>query len=85
MKKAIIILSFFLFYSTAFAYEKGKIDTHGGKSDPLTTNNGGFLNQLGLLAEKIKKEDKKEIKKTDKKFIEIDKIENIEQEGLKEK
>ncbi|XOB63311.1 hypothetical protein ACMC56_05755 [Campylobacterota bacterium DY0563] len=80
MKTYIFVLSFFIFYSSLYAYENGKIDTHGGKGDPLVKS-GGFLGKIGLL-NKSSNDDEK-IKKDDKKFIEIDKIEKIEEEEKK--
>lgn len=81
MKIYVLALSFFIFCSSLYAYENGKIDTHGGKGDPLVKS-GGFLGKVGLLNNSSK--ENKKIKKTDKKFIEIDKIEKIKKEEKKD-
>ena len=59
-----------------FAYDKpkGEIDMHGGQGDSLVKSRG-LSTQLGLF-----KDDKKEKKTSDKKFIEIEKIEKIKKE-----
>ncbi|WP_321314760.1 hypothetical protein [Halarcobacter sp.] len=80
MKIYIFVLSFFIFYLSSYAYENGKIDTHGGKGDPLVKS-GSFLDKIGLLNNSSKKD--KKIEKNDKKFIEIDKIEKIKKEEKK--
>ncbi|WP_320033461.1 hypothetical protein [Halarcobacter sp.] len=81
MKIYVLTLSFFIFSSSLFAYENGKIETHGGKGDPLVKS-GSFLGKIGLL-NKSSKDDEK-IKKNDKKFIEIEKIEKIKKEDNKD-
>ena len=41
-----IVFSIIFLISISFAYEKGQIDTHGGKTDSL--NSGSFSNSLSL-------------------------------------
>lgn len=70
--KLLIIITFFSL--SLFAYEKGYIDTHGGKKDGLIGNNSSFSNSKGLSSslKKSKKKDapykKNEIKKDKKKM-----------------
>ena len=79
MKKFFSIFLLLGITSISYAYEQGKIDTHGGKGDPLT-NNKMFSNKLGIFAD----DQKKQIKNKDKKnFIEINKIKKIETKGDK--
>lgn len=80
MKTLLISL---LFTSLAFAnyaytgQNSGKIDMHGGKSDKLGSSSGfGVAKSLGSVLNK--KGSDKEIKKEEKNFMKIDKIEKIE-------
>jgi len=75
--KIIFILSITLI-STTYAYEaeKGKIDTHGGNSDSLTTSNAfGMAVGLGQVLNKKSSDEEKE---DDKKFIPLEKTNKIE-------
>lgn len=78
----IFISSSFANYAYTYGQEKGKIDMHGGKGEKLTSQSAfGVATTLGsVLNKKSSKEDKK---KEDKNFIEIEKIEKIENKGLK--
>lgn len=78
----IFISSSFANYAYTYGQEKGKIDMHGGKGEKLTGQSAfGVATTLGsVLNKKSSKEDKK---KEDKNFIEIEKIEKIENKGLK--
>lgn len=77
----IFISSSFANYAYTYGQEKGKIDMHGGKGEKLTGQSAfGVATTLGsVLNKKSSKEDKK---KEDKNFIEIEKIEKIENKGL---
>lgn len=75
MKKIKLILTLSLFLTSVYAYEKGKIDMHGGKGDSLLGNKGFSDTFQSLGAVKTKKEAEKE----NEKFIKIDKIEKIKQ------
>ena len=74
----IIVLISFTMISITYAYEaeKGKIDTHGGKSDSLTTGNA-FGMAIGL-GQVLNKKSSDEEKKDDKKFIPLEKTNKIE-------
>ncbi len=76
MKKIIFIQ--LIIWLNLFAYEKGKIDMHGGQTDSLKSN--GTLDMaigLGKVLNKKDSDDKKE-KVEDKNFMKIEKIEDIE-------
>jgi len=79
MKKFISIFLILAAYSFCFGYEQVKIDTHGGKGDPLT-NSEKFSNKLGVFTSDQKKQIKDEDKK---KFMKIEKIKKIETKGDK--
>lgn len=79
MKKLFKIILILNLATFCFAYEKGKIDTHGGKGDSLFTSKS-FSNEIGLFADKPNK--KEEEKKEKKNFIEIEQIQKIEKKGL---
>ncbi len=76
MKKIIFIQ--FIICLNLFAYEKGKIDMHGGQTDSLKPNNSlDMAIGLGRVLNK-KSSDEKIEKKEDKNFMKIEKIEDIE-------
>lgn len=78
----IFISSSFANYAYNYGQEKGQIDMHGGKGDKLTGQSAfGVASSLGSVLNK--KGSDQEVKKEDKKFMKIDKIENIENKGSK--
>ncbi|XPV67517.1 MAG: hypothetical protein ACNI25_09330 [Halarcobacter sp.] len=84
MKKIFLVFFIVILNTTIFfAYEnqKGKIDMHGGKSERLTSKNA--LNMAVGLGTVLNKKEDKQIEKKDKNFINVDKIEKIE--NIKEK
>lgn len=65
-----------IFISISYAYEKGKIDTHGGKGDSLTSGKAfGMAIGIGSV---LNKKSSDEEKKDDKNFIPLENSENIE-------
>jgi len=62
--KYLLIITFFSL--SLFAYEKGYIDTHGGKKDGLIGNNHSFSNSMGLGSSLKKKQEKNKLKKNNK-------------------
>lgn len=74
MKTILLVLTFFAY---SFSYEKGYIDTHGGKSDSLIKNKG-FSNKISdeiqvLNGKNIKKEKNTQLDNEEKlinKFLE---------------
>ena len=75
-----IISAIFISITYAYEVEKGKIDTHGGKGDSLTSGKAfGMAIGLGsVLSKKGSSLDSKE-EKENKKFIALDKQEKIEE------
>ncbi|QDF28525.1 hypothetical protein [Halarcobacter anaerophilus] len=82
MKNLFKIFLLLTFSNFCFAYEQGKIDTHGGKGDSLL-NNKGFSNNIGLFSDKPVKKKKKP--KEHENFIKIEQIQKIESKGAKNK
>ncbi len=85
MQNLVKILFILSLISISYAYDaqKGKIDTHGGKGDSLTSGNAfGMAIGLGsVLNKKASDEEKKE----NKNFIPLENKENIEKiEQIKE-
>lgn len=80
---AVFILSI-VFISSSYGYEKGQIDMHGGKGDKLTAQGAfGVASTLGSVLNK-KGSDKQEVKtEENKKFMKIEKIEEIGKEETK--
>lgn len=79
MKKIFFILFIVILNISSFAYEtpKGKIDMHGGKSDPLSSKD--TLNMaIGLGKVLNKKNSDSDSIKDKKNFMKIEKIEKIE-------
>ena len=75
--RILFILSIIII-SVTYAYppEKGKIDTHGGNSDSLTTGNAfGMAVGIGTV---LSKKGSNEEKKDDKKFIPLEETNKIE-------
>ncbi len=73
-----IISVIFITVTNAYELQKGKIDTHGGKGDALTTGNAfGMAMGIGAILNKKGSDEKKE-KEADKKFITLEKKETIE-------
>lgn len=71
MIKIILILIFVI--SSSFCYEKGYIDTHGGKNNPLTNKKVDFTKNNNFLYKKIKIDNNSSKIKT----IDINSIKNL--------
>ena len=71
-----------VFISITYAYEveKGKIDTHGGKGDSLTSGKAfGMAIGLGTVLNKKGLSEDNNKEKENKKFIALDKQDKIEE------
>lgn len=72
-----IISVIFITITNAYETQKGKIDTHGGKGEALTTGNAfGMAMGIGAILNKKGSDDDK--KKDDKNFIPLENTETIE-------